>query len=113
MKERPQSYIPGDDKFWSGRSTEASLSIQYWHQAIESIDLFSIDHDKLHNSVGLLGYACDEGIKRNQGRPGAALGPDAIRTRLSKVAWHHVYKVLDVGTLTSVSYTHLTLPTKA
>ena len=100
MREKPQYYLPGDDKFWSGRSTEASLGIQYWHQAIESIDLFSIDHDKLHNSVGLLGYACDEGVKRNQGRPGAALGPDAIRTRLSKVAWHQDYKVVDVGNLT-------------
>jgi len=30
----------------------------------------------------LLGFACDEGVRRNGGRPGAALAPDAIRRQL-------------------------------
>jgi formiminoglutamase len=37
----------------------------------------------------LLGFPCDEGVRRNGGRPGAALAPDAIRTPLYRMtAWH-------------------------
>jgi formiminoglutamase len=33
----------------------------------------------------LLGFACDEGVRRNGGRPGAALAPDAIRRQLYRL----------------------------
>lgn len=39
-------------------------------------------------AAALLGYACDEGVRRNMGRTGAKLGPDEIRNRLAKVANH-------------------------
>ena len=44
------------------------------------------------SSIAILGYACDEGVKRNQGRIGAKAGPDAIRTQLAKMPNH-----LDAG----------------
>jgi len=40
-------------------------------------------------SVVLLGFACDEGVKRNHGRIGAADGPSAIRAALSNLPVHH------------------------
>ena len=46
----------------------------------------------------ILGYACDEGVKRNQGRVGAFDGPRMIRTKLGKVAVHFAdQRIVDVG----------------
>ncbi len=99
---QPTSYTIGSSTCWTGRKTDASLGIQYWYQAVEPIDLFSADISNYKNSVGLLGYACDEGVRRNQGRIGAAKGPDAIRSRLARVAWHHHHKIFDAGTISCI-----------
>lgn len=32
-----------------------------------------------------MGFACDEGVKRNAGRPGAAGAPDALRKALANI----------------------------
>lgn len=36
------------------------------------------------SGIGLLGLADDEGVRLNGGRPGAALGPDAVRAELGR-----------------------------
>lgn len=36
--------------------------------------------------VALLGFACDEGVRRNKGRDGAAEGPQALRTAMANLA---------------------------
>ena len=36
----------------------------------------------------LIGFACDEGVRRNGGRVGAKDGPRAIRAALANLAWH-------------------------
>ena len=38
--------------------------------------------------VVLLGFACDEGVRRNKGRVGAAAAPLAVRKLLANTAWH-------------------------
>ena len=38
--------------------------------------------------IAITGFACDAGVVRNQGRPGAAAGPIAIRRVLANLAWH-------------------------
>lgn len=35
----------------------------------------------------LIGFSCDEGVRRNKGRTGAKEGPDAIRAALANIAW--------------------------
>ena len=52
--------------------------------------------------VALLGFACDAGIRRNHGRPGAVDGPQALRKYLANLAWHGgesgaLYDAGDVG----------------
>lgn len=37
------------------------------------------------HKVALLGYPCDEGVKRNNGRPGAKFGPSCVRKILPKL----------------------------
>ena len=74
MKER---YSPPDRSSWKGRKSSNQL---YLHEKVKLQDL-SDDKTAADADIklGLLGYACDEGVKRNQGRPGASGGPRAIR----------------------------------
>ncbi|MGE8366152.1 formimidoylglutamase [Cupriavidus sp.] len=45
----------------------------------------------------LVGFACDAGVLRNQGRAGAAQGPDAIRRALANVPAHGLPALYDAG----------------
>lgn len=47
--------------------------------------------------VALIGFACDEGVRRNQGRTGAADGPAAIRHALRNLAVHRDTTLYDAG----------------
>ena len=45
----------------------------------------------------VLGFACDEGVRRNKGRTGAAVAPAAIRAALGPLAFHLDRAVSDAG----------------
>lgn len=79
-------YIQPNKKLWKGRPSVESL---YLYQKVKCLDLskpFSLsDH---HKSIALLGYQCDEGVRRNGGRVGAKEGPNAIRKILGTHADH-------------------------
>jgi len=45
----------------------------------------------------LLGFACDAGVRRNQGRPGAASGPAAIRRMMAGLAAQQLCVLHDAG----------------
>ncbi|MEM5428841.1 formimidoylglutamase [Cupriavidus oxalaticus] len=45
----------------------------------------------------LLGFCCDAGVLRNQGRPGAAGGPREIRRALAGVPAHGIGRLIDGG----------------
>jgi formiminoglutamase len=45
----------------------------------------------------ILGFASDEGVRRNQGRPGAAGAPAALRAALGPLAFHPDREVFDAG----------------
>lgn len=47
--------------------------------------------------VALLGFASEAGVLRNQGRPGAAEGPTALRRALAGLAWQGSLPVGDAG----------------
>ncbi len=80
---------------WTGRVDEDSArSARRWHQQV-----FPWDTKGQAAGVALLGLACDQGVRRNQGRVGAAAGPDAIRRALANQAWHEQGSVYDVGNL--------------
>ena len=80
-----KNYLPPDKSHWHGRESDQQL---YLHEKVEcaSLDRVSLDPEK--KRIGLLGYACDEGVRRNQGRIGAFKGPDAIRQQLGKMPNH-------------------------
>lgn len=85
---------------WTGRTTDPARGIQYWHQMIDVVELDEMVTSQYE--VALLGYACDAGVKRNQGRVGAADGPFAVRSRLGKVAVHDLVRIADVGDIKCV-----------
>lgn len=83
------SYLPPEHKNWQGRNESPANA--YFFQIIRLLDL---THSQPHLPTAnnhelnfvLIGFCCDEGIKRNLGRPGAAKGPDVVRKILAKLA---------------------------
>lgn len=47
----------------------------------------------------MLGFACDEGVIRNGGRPGAKDGPDAFRSHLAKLPFRLESQFFDAGNI--------------
>jgi len=88
---------------WIGRESAPELGIQYWYQLVKCVDmynLFSLDNlSEIKNKhYAILGYACEEGVRRNLGRLGAKNGPKAIREQLMKLAVHQKnVQIYDVG----------------
>lgn len=95
-------YHPGQKMHWTGRKSNPNIENQYWYQEIEVLDINAMEEDKPID-IGVIGYACDEGVRRNSGRIGAALGPSAIRERLAKLPVHFDTKrVVDFGDLSCI-----------
>lgn len=71
---------------WTGRTSAENL---YLHEKVVCLSAEEVETrgDK-RKSYAFLGYACDEGVRRNNGRVGALEGPDAIRKQLGKLANH-------------------------
>lgn len=96
------SYTPANKGIWSGRISDQKL---YVHEKIKCINILKEDalsDDKI--AFGLVGYACDEGVRRNQGRVGAVQGPEAIRKVLGKLPNHlsENIDILDCGTISCI-----------
>ncbi|MFC3880664.1 formimidoylglutamase [Algoriphagus namhaensis] len=83
---------------WTGRPAE---TIEYWHQAIITVNDLAFNESSDSKKIGILGYEGDEGVHRNGGRIGAALGPDAIRKVMGSTAYHlkKGTQILDYGTI--------------
>jgi formiminoglutamase len=85
--------VPTPEKSpWVGRvdSADGPLAVR-WHQRVKPLARGA------EPGVALLGFACDEGVRRNGGRVGAAGGPRAIREVLANLAWHNDRPVFDAG----------------
>ncbi|MEL6142034.1 MAG: formimidoylglutamase, partial [Bacteroidota bacterium] len=91
-------YQSVDPTIWRGRESAPN---QYWYQRVKCLPwtdyLQLVDNNR--PQVVILGYAVDEGVRRNQGRIGAAAGPDAIRPLLATLADHlpDGLDILDLG----------------
>jgi formiminoglutamase len=82
---------------YSGRVSGQNL---YLHEKISCVDMASLEPSD-ETRIAILGYACDEGVRRNNGRVGAEKGPDAIRQKLGKLPNHldDGTALLDVGSI--------------
>ncbi len=79
-------------KKWQGRidSLDGAAGNR-WHQVIRP---FAADAG---GAVVLAGFACDAGVARNEGRPGAARGPDALRHAMRNLPVHECTELRDAG----------------
>jgi formiminoglutamase len=77
-------YRPPEPTRWQGRADAPDAS--YFFQIVQLINLLN-DMPLNHRvAFGLIGFCCDEGIRRNLGRIGATEGPTAIRAVLGKLS---------------------------
>lgn len=86
-----KNYKIANNQVWNGRiDSHDDFTCFRWHQRINNIDLTDVNLDPFQGELGFafLGYPCEEGILKNKGQAGAAIGPDSIRKRLSSLPWH-------------------------
>lgn len=76
---------------WRGREDQEEKSYR-WHQRVR-VD----ECEAFHNELVLLGFACDEGVRRNKGRVGAKTGPAAIRAALANLSCPESFSFHDAG----------------
>lgn len=87
------NYQSPDKTLWKGRKDGPNAL--RWHEVINCVDINKVVPSE---GIALIGFACDEGIRRNQGRVGAAEGPNAIRSALASLPWFREdLKIYDVG----------------
>lgn len=81
-----------DMSVWTGRvDTADGPDALRWHQMVKPLT------PGAEPGIVLIGFACDEGVRRNGGRVGAKDGPRAIRAALANLAWHQASPVYDAG----------------
>lgn len=90
---------PVSAELWQGRddSAEGENALRLF-QTIALSERFT--PEAWRDRIALLGFACDEGVRRNHGRPGAAGAPDALRKALAALASHAGHeRLVDMGNL--------------
>jgi formiminoglutamase len=88
---------PTVEQTWQGRIDVEDADIsRRLHQHV------SIQNDlaDFNNAPVILGFECDEGVKRNQGTAGAVEGPNAIRQSMANLACSPDLEFYDIGNVT-------------
>lgn len=97
-----------EESTWQGRDDGDGPEHRRWHQQVRRTMATSTspNHaaapspETLHaGGVALVGFASDEGVRRNGGRQGAAEAPDALRAALAPLALHTDVPLRDAGTV--------------
>ncbi len=96
---------------WQGRVDPDKDSLRL-HQVIQFLDLkeLKVKQDpsqpilspQEYKKIALIGFCCDEGVRRNKGRPGAKEGANAIRKALANLPVHfseNETQVFDAGNI--------------
>lgn len=97
-------YTKADPSLWLGRIDGEERAYLRWHQVVTCVDLNEVE--TFENAVVLLGFCCDEGVRRNQGREGAKSAPDYLRKILSNlpVYFNEKLQLVDAGNITANGY---------
>ncbi|MEU3019751.1 formimidoylglutamase [Nocardiopsis sp. NPDC007018] len=76
---------------WTGRDDGPGSGHRRWHTTVRPLD----GADR--RGTVIVGFASDEGVRRNKGRTGAAEGPAALRRALAPLALHRDDALYDAG----------------
>ncbi|MBE1555796.1 formiminoglutamase [Filibacter limicola] len=85
---------------WSGRIDhhENRSSFRY-HQIVDLVNIHTTNPSP--NTCAIIGFECEEGVRRNNGRLGAAQAPNAVRSELAKLPWKspETTRLVDIGNI--------------
>ncbi len=87
-------YTPPNKTLWQGREDDANERL---FSIIDFLNLNDTLSSPANKTFALLGFCCDEGVKRNHGRIGAAQGPFALRQSLANLPLHKTFNIVDAG----------------
>ncbi|KZR59681.1 formimidoylglutamase [Pseudobacillus badius] len=91
-------YTLADQQHWSGRiDSESDRSAFRLHQIVTLKNIEQLNENE--SAFGLVGFECEEGVRRNKGRLGAALAPNKIRRFLSNLPYTFDKKLIDTGNI--------------
>ncbi|WP_375088624.1 formimidoylglutamase [Peribacillus sp. RS7] len=97
-------YIKPNLDYWNGRvDSHTDMDSFRYHQRVRLAPISELPiSSEASRTFGMIGFKCDEGVKRNKGRIGAAEGPDHIRKSLAKLPCHlsSQTELLDAGNVT-------------
>lgn len=86
--------LPGS---WTGRMDGSEPDQLRWHQVMQFLDISTdFSRDPLQG-FAFMGFASDEGVRRNLGRTGAIEGPQGIRTACSGLPFIGNSSLWDAG----------------
>ncbi|MEH6472364.1 MAG: formimidoylglutamase [Halopseudomonas sp.] len=98
-------YQAADLSLWNGRidAEEAADLACRLHQVVQPwpplIEPSAQGKKQQQNSLALVGFCSDEGVRRNQGRIGARNGPDPLRRALANLPWPTNRPAYDAGNI--------------
>lgn len=90
---------PANPDVWQGRDDrcEAPDALRLFQTVVFGEDCPPL---RSRRCITLLGFECDIGVRRNRGRPGAQLGPDALRRALANMASQYGHdRLVDGGNI--------------
>jgi len=74
-------HTKADMSLWTGRVEPFETQrARYWYQLAQPYDF-----DKAGQRVGLVGFACDQGVRRNKGRIGARAAPPLLKSTFASL----------------------------
>lgn len=83
-----------DRAIWNGRrDSDSAGDTRRLHEVVAPFDRGAA------GGAAIIGFACDEGVRRNHGRIGAAQGPDAIRRALANLPAQAIETLFDAGNI--------------
>ncbi len=96
MFEHLSNYQRSNPLLWQGRSDTPNSERFFQKISFPTQQLDLITKEK---KTIFLGFNSDAGVVRNQGRPGAKLGPDQIKTHLAKLPCSTDTAYVDLGSI--------------
>lgn len=88
------------NEYWSGRIDHLQNKESFrLHQTVKIIEPSKLVDSNAN--LALIGFECDEGVRRNQGRLGAAQAPNVLRQALSTIPIieDNMFSIVDLGNI--------------
>ena len=91
--------------WWQGRIDGQEANFLRMHQHVQIMELNALRPRSGSQSVIFLGFASDEGVKRNQGRSGSVAGPYYLRKACSQLPVHYSdqLQLFDTGNIATIN----------